>query len=105
MSTVQFRNLTQGNASEGNGLPATDPFWNFSVDYYGVYNNSNLTWVTGIYGWDTNNDTVVGMGQKVFMDAVYVYTDKNVTINMTPGNGHIFANWTNFSWGHTEDIE
>lgn len=85
LSTDIFKNLSSGNSTP---LGAE-----FRINYFSSYNNSAKTWVNSIYEWSWNNDTPLGYGPKNYLDALWVYSDYNISIYLNK-TGYVFANWT-----------
>jgi hypothetical protein len=95
-----FGNLSHNlfrNSSGGNVTDITSPYGaggvGFSIEDYAGYNNSAQEWNLFYYTWDTANTTELGKNYKNGIDALWFYSQYNVTLNVTP-NGQIFANWT-----------
>jgi hypothetical protein len=88
ISNRMFTNQTGGNTITGQG--------NFSFDYFASYNNSNQLWASHIYGWAWNNLTYLGLDRRTGLDALWVYSNYNMTINTT-GTGWIASNNTGYT--------
>ncbi len=95
-----FGNLTYNifrNDSQGDVTPVTtiygDGNLQFNFTHFYSYNNSAHSWVPYTHLYDINNDTVLGKAYKNGLDTLWLFSEYNVTINMTP-NGEVIANWT-----------
>ncbi len=92
LSHIQFRNTTGGNTTD-----ADNPYGNgslsFNFTFFNVYNNTKQEWVSSIFSWQRNNDTIVGAPNKIGLDVLHVFAVANITVNMT-SNGQVFGNWS-----------
>lgn len=85
ISYVVFKNATGGNAtSQGK---------QFKIEYLASYNNSAQSYVSSIYTWSFNNNTMIGKNSKNGLDTLWAYVPQNLTINFT-ARGKITGNWT-----------
>ena len=96
LSTEIFRNETGGNTTLGNYtgiLPdgLGDGGLEFQIDFFAGYNNTDHEWVSHIWGWDWKNDTTLGPYWKNGLDAIYIFTNYSLSVNLTAG-GFVYAN-------------
>ena len=89
-----FGNLSDYNFRNASGGNVTTQGYEFQINYYNSYNNSNQQWVSHIYSWSFNNATQLGTYENG-LDALHVYSEYNVTINISaPQTGYVTGNWT-----------
>lgn len=86
LSTRQFRNFTGGNKTE-DGL-------NTLIDYFAAWNNTGKNWVMAMYEATWENSTWIGRNFTTGLDAVWVWSDYNLTVQINATSGHIIANWS-----------
>ena len=91
ISFTVFRNASGGNLTPGGIYGAGRRIFNFT--HFFSYNNSAQSWVGYTHLWDEQNNTKLGKTEKNGLDTLWVYSEFNVSINVT-SNGHIFGNWT-----------
>ncbi len=89
LSYMQFRNTSGGNVTDSTNIYGVGGL-EFEIDFFNVFNNSAQKWVTSIFTWSRNNDTLVGTAGK---DVLHVYSEQNISVNMTTG-GQVFGNWS-----------
>ena len=94
MSHIQFLNTTIGNQTPGNSDYGKGGLV-FRIDFYNIYNNTGQSWLSNIFTWNINNDTILGLPTLNSLETLHIFSDKNITVNMTR-NGSVSANWTIF---------
>ncbi len=91
LSYIQFRNSSGGNVTGPSfyGVGGLD----FQIEFYDIYNNTGQEWHSSIFTWSRNNLTEVGGIRKEGLDTLHIFSDYNITANMTIG-GQVFGNWS-----------
>lgn len=82
---VQFKNDSLGNI--------TPQLLEFRIDYISAWNNTGKNWVSSMYGMKWRNETAVGRTVSNGLDAVWIWSNYNLSINVTK-LGTIYGNWS-----------
>jgi len=92
-STTIFRNASGGNLT---GLNSSVGDYEFRIDFFNSYNNSNQTYVSHIADWSWNNLTILGAYGNG-LDTLHVYSDYNITMNISSdmAGSYVYMNWSN----------
>ena len=86
LSEVQFKNISSGNIINNN---------QFNITYFSSYNNTAQSWVSHIAGWSLMNETLLGRWTTVTgMDTIWIYSDYNISVNITSSDGYVYGNWS-----------